>query len=81
VTFLDILTRGQEGIEFRLEEFRVPKDSAIADHTIGELKIGERTGAIILAIRNGEGTFDTTPPPTTASSPAIPSSCSAPASR
>jgi len=61
VDFLDIVTHGEEGIEFRLEEFRVPKDSAIADHTIGELKLGERTGAIILAIRNGEGTFDTTP--------------------
>ena len=61
VDFLDIVTRGQKGIEFRLEEFEVPKDSALADHTIGELKIGERTGAIILATRNGEGTFDTTP--------------------
>jgi len=61
VDFLDIVTRGEKGIEFRLEEFEVPKDSALADHTIGELKIGERTGAIILATRNGEGTFDTTP--------------------
>lgn len=26
--------------------------------TIGELKIGEKTGAILLAIRNGEGTFE-----------------------
>ena len=61
VDFLDIVTRGEKGIEFRLEEFEVPKDSGIADHAIGELKIGEKTGAIILAIRNGEGTFDTTP--------------------
>src|SRR5215204_983128 len=61
VDFLDIVTHGEEGIEFRLEEFRVPKAPTVADHTIGELRIGERTGAIILAIRNGEGTFDTTP--------------------
>lgn len=61
VDFLDIVTRGEKGIEFRLEEFEVPRDSGIADHAIGELKIGEKTGAIILAIRNGEGTFDTTP--------------------
>jgi voltage-gated potassium channel len=46
VDFLDIVTRGGKGIEFRLEEFEVPKDSGIADHTIGELKIGERAGAI-----------------------------------
>ena len=61
VDFLDIVTRGQEGIEFRLEEFRIPEDSSIADHTIGELRIGERTGAMILAVRSGEGRFDTTP--------------------
>src|ERR687897_316658 len=61
VDFLDIVTRGEEGIEFRLEEFSVPEDSFIADHTIGELRIGERTGAMILAVRSEEGRFDTTP--------------------
>jgi voltage-gated potassium channel len=61
VDFLDIVTRGEKGIEFRLEEFGVPEDSFIAGHTIGELRIGERTGAMILATRNREGTFDTTP--------------------
>jgi K+/H+ antiporter YhaU regulatory subunit KhtT len=44
-----------------LEEFGVPEDSSIADRTIGELRIGERTRAMILATRNKEGTFDTTP--------------------
>src|ERR687897_1001481 len=44
VDFLEIVTRGEEGIEFRLEEFSVPKDSFIAGHTIGELQIGEKTG-------------------------------------
>ena len=61
VDFLDIVTRGEKGIEFRLEEFDVPEDSFIADRTIGELRVGERTGAMILATRNKEGTFDTTP--------------------
>jgi voltage-gated potassium channel len=61
VDFLDIVTHGEEGIEFRLEEFRVPKDSTVAEHTIGELRIGERTGAMILAIRTRDGKFDTTP--------------------
>jgi voltage-gated potassium channel len=61
VDFLDIVTRGEKGIEFRLEEFGVPEDSFIAGHTIGELRIGEKTGAMILATRNKEGTFDTTP--------------------
>jgi K+/H+ antiporter YhaU regulatory subunit KhtT len=58
---LDIVTRGEKGIESRIEEFGVPEDSFIAGRTIGELRIGERTGAMILATRNREGTFDTTP--------------------
>ena len=61
VDFLDVVTRGEKGIEFRLEEFFVPANSTIAERTIGELKIGERTGAIVLAIRTTEGNFDTTP--------------------
>jgi len=61
VDFLDVVTRGEKGIEFRLEEFSVPEDSTIAERTIGELKIGERTGAIVLAFRTTEGNFDTTP--------------------
>jgi voltage-gated potassium channel len=61
VDFLDIVTHGEKGIEFRLEEFSVPEDSFIAGRTIGELRIGERTGAMILATRSKEGTFDTTP--------------------
>jgi voltage-gated potassium channel len=61
VDFLDVVTHGEKGIEFRLEEFSVPEDSTIAEHTIGELKVGEKTGAIVLAIRTTEGAFDTTP--------------------
>ena len=61
VDFLDIVTRGEKGIEFRLEEFGVPKDSPLANHTIGELQIGEKTGAMVLGIRTSEGRFDTTP--------------------
>ena len=61
VDFLDIVTRGEQGIEFRLEEFRVPEASFIADQTIGELRIAEKTGAMILAMRHKEGRFDTTP--------------------
>jgi voltage-gated potassium channel len=61
VDFLDIVTRGRKGIEFRLEEFGVPAESPLANHTIGQLQIGEKTGAMVLAIRTKEGRFDTTP--------------------
>ncbi len=56
VDFLDVVTRGEKGIEFRLEEFRVPEKSSLAGHTIGE-----KTGAMILATRSKEGKFDITP--------------------
>ena len=80
--FLDIVTRGEEGIEFRLEEFSVPKGSPLANHTIGELQIGEKTGAMVLAIRTSEGTFDTLPlRPRIGSTQAIPLSSSAPATK
>jgi K+/H+ antiporter YhaU regulatory subunit KhtT len=49
------------GIKFRPEELSVPKGSFIAGRTIGDLRIGERTGAIIRATRSKEATFDTTP--------------------
>ena len=39
----------------------MPKESPLANRTIGELKIGDRTGAMILAILSKEGGFDTTP--------------------
>jgi voltage-gated potassium channel len=61
VDFLDVVTRGEKGIESRLEEFGVPKESPLANRTIGELQIGEKTGAMVLAIRSLEGKFDTTP--------------------
>ena len=39
----------------------MPKGSSLVNHTIGELQIGEKTGAMVLAIRTSEGRFDTTP--------------------
>lgn len=45
----------------RLEEFAVPKNPAIAYRRIGELKIREKTGTIMLVFRTVEGKFDTMP--------------------
>ena len=46
----------------RIYQEAIEKDySFIAGNTIGELRIAERTGAMILATRNREGTFDTSP--------------------
>lgn len=44
VDFLDVVTRGEEGIEFRLEEFRVPEESFIADQTSASSGSGRGPG-------------------------------------
>ena len=61
VDFLDIVSRGEAGIEFRLEEFVVPKGSSLASHVIGELDVAKKTGARILAVRSKSGNFNTNP--------------------
>ena len=61
VDFLDVVSRGEEGIEFRLEEFVVPHDSRFDSHVIGELDVAKRTGARILAVRGRGDKFNTNP--------------------
>ena len=61
VDFLDVVTRGNREIEFRLEEFSVDKDSPLAGHTIGELDVFGQTGARILAIIGENQQFTTNP--------------------
>ena len=61
VDFLDIVSRGEAGIEFRLEEFVVPHDSRFDSHVIGELDVARKTGARILAVRGKGDKFNTNP--------------------
>lgn len=60
VDFLDVVSRGEEGIEFRLEEFVVPH-GRFDSHVIGELDVVKRTGARILAVRGEGSKFNTNP--------------------
>jgi len=53
VTFLDMMLRDREHV-LRVEEFPVKKSSPLIGKTVGEAKIGERTGALLVAIRKGE---------------------------
>jgi voltage-gated potassium channel len=53
VTFLDTMLRDREQV-LRFEEVPVGKGSPLAGKTIAEAKIGERTGALIVAVRRGE---------------------------
>jgi len=62
--FLNIVTTsGGEDLSF--EEIEVGSACGHAGSTIGELHIRDRTGAIVVAVRKADGTFDTRPTPRT----------------
>ena len=60
--FLDVVTTA-EGENFMLEEIEVKRTCERAGRTIRDLRVRDETGAIIVAIRKSDGTFDTTPSP------------------
>ncbi len=60
--FLDVVTTA-EGDDFMLEEIEVKQTCERAGQTIRELQVRDKTGAMIVAIRKRDGTFDTTPSP------------------
>jgi voltage-gated potassium channel len=58
--FLDIVsTHG--GPDLRFEEIEVHASCEVAGRTIEEARIRARTGALIIALRKRDGSFDTTP--------------------
>ena len=58
--FVDVVMH-DGSLEFRLEEVPVPHGSALDGRTIGEARIRDRTGALVLAMRNENGEFMTNP--------------------
>lgn len=62
--FVDVAMHGGT-LEFRLEELIVPTSSPLVNLTIGEAQIREKTGALVLALRHSDGTYDVNPPPDT----------------
>ena len=60
--FLDVVTTA-EGEDFLLEEIEVDASCPQAGRTIRELRVRDKTGAIIVALRKRDGSFDTTPSP------------------
>lgn len=61
VDFLDVVSRGNHDIEFRLEEFSIDEGSMLAGRTIGEVDVFGRSGARILAIIREGREFTTNP--------------------
>jgi voltage-gated potassium channel len=60
--FLDVVS-ATGGPDFLFEEIEVTRSSGQAGKSLRELQVRERTGAIVVAIRKRDGTFDTTPAP------------------
>jgi voltage-gated potassium channel len=52
-------------LEFRLEEVPVPAASQLAGKSLRDAQIRDQTGALVLALLDGEGRFTTNPTPET----------------
>jgi voltage-gated potassium channel len=52
-------------LEFRLEEVRVAPTSDLGGRSLRDAHIRDRTGALILAVRDDGGAFTTNPSPET----------------
>ncbi len=62
--FVDVVMRDRN-LEFRLEELAVGPASPIARKSMREARIRDRTGALVLAVREAGGQLRTNPPPET----------------
>ncbi|HZT65899.1 MAG TPA: potassium channel protein [Acidimicrobiales bacterium] len=62
--FLDVVSHGGD-VEFRLEEVRLPTGSPLAGQTLRDSRLRARTGALVLALRQPDGSFITNPSPDT----------------
>jgi voltage-gated potassium channel len=62
--FLDVVMH-EQGMELRLEEIELATDSPLAGVSLGEARLRDRTGAMVLALRDQDGSFLTTPAPDT----------------
>ena len=62
--FVDVVMH-DGSLEFRLEEIAVPAGSPLAGQSLRQAQIRDRTGALVLALRDGDGRFTTNPDPET----------------
>jgi voltage-gated potassium channel len=58
--FLDVVTH-EDQVEFRLAEVPVSAAGPLANQTLRETRLRERTGALVLALRDAHGQFTTNP--------------------
>lgn len=62
--FLDVVMH-ERTLEFRLEEVPVTSASSVAGCSLRDTHIRDKTGALVLALRDEAGVFQTNPDPDT----------------
>ncbi len=62
VDFIDVVMHDGT-LEFRLEEITVAEGSPLNGASLRSVRVHDRTGALVLAIRRPDGSFTTNPPP------------------
>ncbi|HEX2705347.1 MAG TPA: NAD-binding protein [Candidatus Lustribacter sp.] len=63
--FLDVVMHDEE-LDLRIQEVHVPPTSALVGRTLGDIRVTERTGGMLLAMRTAPGVpFIPSPPPAT----------------
>jgi voltage-gated potassium channel len=62
--FLDVVMH-EQSMEFRLEEVEIAPGSTFVGRTLRDLDVRDRTGALVLALREHDGSFRTNPSPDT----------------
>lgn len=63
--FVDVIMH-ERSLEFRMQEFTVTADSPLAGLSLADAHLGERSGVLVLAVRDTDGTFASNPAPDTA---------------
>lgn len=58
--FVDVVMH-ERSLEFRMQEFDVPAESALAGKSLKDANLREASGALVLALRSPEGVFTTNP--------------------
>lgn len=61
VEFLDVVMH-DGSLEFRLEEVSIRPGSRLAERTLQDAEVAERTGTLVLALRDEDGQFVANPP-------------------
>jgi voltage-gated potassium channel len=62
--FVDVVMH-ERSLEFRMQEIEVANDSPLAGTTLRDLDLRRRSGVLVLALRQPDGTFTTNPDPDT----------------